>query len=119
MALFLGGPADGWRIDVDTRQKTVLIPVNPHPPGFTPDKAVLGAEASPAYLYKREEIECALEKYYVYVPQNWTCADIVDTLIMGYKIEKDRERLRYVRTAEGQLYDNDDRIAAGRPYSLE
>jgi hypothetical protein len=118
MALFLGGPADGWRIQVDTSRETVLIPINPHPPAFTPDNTVLAASASPAFLYKREEIQCSTEIYYVYVPEDWNCADILDALILGYKVEKDRERLRYVRTAEGQLYDNDDRVAAGRPYSL-
>lgn len=118
MALFLGGPADGWRIDVDTTKERVAIPINPHPPAFTPDNAVLDTKASPAYDYKREEITCATETYYVYVPVDWNCADLFDALIMGYKIENNRERLRYVRTAEGQLYDNDDRIPDGRPYKL-
>lgn len=118
MALFLGGPADGWRIDVDTRLDRVTIPVNPHPPAFTPDVAVLSASASPAYMYKREEIECALEKYYVYVPLDWNCSDLIEALVIGYRPEKDNERLRYVRTAEGQLYDNDDRIPNGRPYRV-
>jgi hypothetical protein len=118
MALFLGGPADGWRIEVDTNLKDVLIPINPHPPGFTPDEAVLNTDAAPAFRYKREEIECSLETYYVYVPSDWNCADLIEALIMGYKIDKDRERLKYVRTAEGQLYDNDDRVATGRPYRI-
>jgi hypothetical protein len=118
MALFLGGPADGWRIDVDTRLETVTIPINPHPPAFTTDATVLSAIASPAYDYKREILECSLESYYIYVPLDWNCSDIIEALIMGYRTEKDAERLRYVRTAEGQLYDKDDRIPDGRPYRL-
>ena len=111
MALFLGGPADGWRIDVDIKLPIVTIPVNPHPPAFTPDVAVLSANAAPAFQYKREEIGCELETYYVYIPMDWNCSDLVEALVMGYRPEKDVERLRYVRTAEGQLYDNDDRIS--------
>lgn len=118
MALFLGGPADGWRIEVDTSLKSVVIPVNPHPPAFTPDNAVLSASTGPGYEYKREEINCSLETYYVYVPTDWNCPDITEALIMGYKPDKNAERLRYVRTAEGLLYDNDDRLPIGRPYKV-
>lgn len=118
MALFLGGPADGWRIEVDTNKERVTIPINPHPPGFTPDLSVLRANAGPAYDYKREQIECALETYYVYVPVNWNCADITEALILGYKPDKDAERLKYVRTAEGRLYDNDDTIRTGTTYPV-
>jgi hypothetical protein len=118
MALFIGGPADGWRIDVDTNRQLVPIPINPHPPAFTPDKAVLNAEVVPTYIYRKEVLTCGVETYYVYVPQNWNCADITEALIMGYKPEKDKERLRYIRTAEGQIYDNDDRITTGRPYKI-
>jgi hypothetical protein len=118
MALFIGGPADGWRIAVDTSQLKVAIPINPHPPAFTTDAAVLSASTGPAFEYKREELSCSLETYYVYVPTTWNCSDLIDALIMGFKPEKDKERLRYVRTAEGKLYDNDDRIAAGRPYRI-
>lgn len=118
MALFLGGPADGWRIDVDTSLKTVAIPINPHPPAFTPDNAVLSATSTPAFNYKREELECSLETYHIYVPVDWTCSDIIDALIKGYKTDNNEERLRYVRTAEGQLYDTDDRLPVGRPYKL-
>lgn len=118
MSLFLGGPADGWRIQVDTKLKTVAIPINPHPPAFTPDKAVLDAVTSPVFKYKREIFQCSSETYFVYVPTDWSCADIVDALILGYKPQNNEERLRYVRTAEGQLFDTDDRIRTGRPYSL-
>lgn len=118
MALFIGGPADGWRIEVDTRLTRVTIPINPHPPAFTSDTAVLSAKASPAYEYKREEIACALEEYYIFTPVDWNCSDIIEALIMGYKPNKDAERLKYVRTAEGQLYDTDDRIPDGRPYQI-
>lgn len=118
MALFIGGPADGWRISIDTRKDLVSIPINPHPPGFTPDEGVLNAEASPAYVYRKETIECGLESYEVYVPKNWTCADIMDSLILGYKPDIDKNRSKYIQTAEGQIYDNDDRIAAGRAYRI-
>jgi hypothetical protein len=118
MALFLGGPADGWRIEIDTHLEKVTIPINPHPPGYTPDIAVLTGVAGPAYEYKREEIQCSLETYYVYVPLDWNCSDIVEALILGYKPEKDYQRLQYVRTAEGLIYDNDDSIRDGNTYPV-
>lgn len=118
MALFIGGPADGWRIDVDTAEESIVIPVNPHPPAFTPDKAVLETKTIPGYKYIREEITCGVEDYFVYIPADWNCADLVDALILGYKPEKDKERQRYIRTANGQLYDNDDYFRTRKPRTV-
>lgn len=119
MALFIGGPADGWRIDISPADETVDIPINPHPPAFTPDRSVLDAVTEPTYTYKREIVRFDTgEGVPVYIPLDWNTQRLFDELLMGYKVEKNRERLRYVRTAEGTLYDTDDRLTAGRIYKI-
>lgn len=119
MALFLGGPVDGWRIEVDTTLEHVVIPINPHPPAYTSDLTVFNATTAPGISYKRETIECGAQDYYVYVPEKWNCNDIIDALILGYKTQKEQSRLDYINSANGELYDNGDGKPVGSTYRFK
>lgn len=117
MALFIGGPADGKRFEVDSTVNVIDIGVNPNPPGFTPDLAVLNPEIVPTYRYRKECISCGADSYYVFVPFDWTCNDVVEALVLNYR-KDNTARLAYINTAEGIIYDNDDRAQGSRPYRI-
>lgn len=116
MALFIGGPADGARLVVEPHKDTVCVAINPHPPAFTPDQAVLSAVATPTVCYKREALTCGSEVYTVFTPTDWSCNDLIEALVLNYRSSND-VRLSYIKNAEGKLYDNDDR-APGRNYQV-
>jgi hypothetical protein len=117
VVLFVGGPADGWRVEVDPAKLEVDIAINPYPPAFTPDSAVLSASTFPTFRYKQEKLCCELDEYPIYVPDTWKCNDLVEALIMNY-YSGNQDRLDYIRNAKGEMYDNDDRIPVGRPYQV-
>ena len=117
MTLFVGVPADGKRIDVVPRVNLVEVPINPIPPAFTPDMAVLDPEVIPTVRYKKEAIAIEHNKYFVFIPEDWNPDQLIEALIRYYP-DPTPIRLDYVRHAEGQLYDQDDRNPNGRPYRI-
>lgn len=116
MVLFVGGPADGKRVEVPNNVTTVMVPINPHPPTFTPDSAVLSATTMPKCGYKQEIITVGNEQYRVFIPMDWNITRLIEELLLNYKPTPERQD--YIRTAKGIMYDNDDRSPDGRPYKL-
>ena len=117
MALFIGGPANGKRIEVAEDLNTVAFVINPHPPAFTPDAAVLSATTYAEVRYKKESLFGKNNRYFVFVPEDWDGDRVVEELLLGYQTDKE-SRIDYIRTAKGTIFDNDDRIPDGRPYKV-
>lgn len=72
MALFIGGAADGWRLEVDSTRNTVPI-------------AVTQGGKVDIVEYRKEIIRCDRTDHTVFAPKDWSCTDIVNALITNYK----------------------------------
>lgn len=118
MALFIGGAADGLRAHVEASLNYVDIALNPNPPAFTPDLAVLSGVTFPKVRYKKEVLSCGSADYEVFIPMDWSHSDVAEALILHYRKGNPDARLNYINTAEGEIYDNDDRDPNGRVYQI-
>lgn len=108
MTLFVGGPANGWRIEVQPGVPKIHIPIDPQPPVFTPNATNIDRIA-PVYLYKRENITCGAMTYDVFIPNEWSCDDLVEALLINYgKPLPAEQRLEYVANATGAVIQNAD-----------
>lgn len=92
LTLFIGGPADGLRIDVDPKAKLVEYPVNsktpslvsydPNPP-FEP-------ETYSKVIYRRECINAGTKRIYFMVPLTVDLEVWIEQLVEGYCGGSDR-----------------------------
>lgn len=78
MALFVGGPADGWRLAVEPSQNEVCI-------AFT----ATDKEDISTFIYKRECILVGIEEYCIFIPTDWTTDQLVQALILHYRESKE------------------------------
>lgn len=77
--LYIGGPADGCRIEMETLPDRVQLPVS---------------EDGATTLYRREALRGAAGLYAIYVHHDIPAQDIICTLLEGYReSEEDRARM--------------------------
>ena len=92
--LFVGGPHDGKRVEMDALPSIVNIPYTQKAGVITetnPD-AVSTAMVKQA-KYRREGMKCAIGLYPIYVYADIPAEDVVYTLLEGYReSEEDRAR---------------------------
>lgn len=99
MALFVGGPADGWWLEVEPDIKELTV-------ALTPKES---SDIYPAFTYKQECISINEEEYCVFIPEDWNSDQLIQALILYYRKENKLTGRDYINNTQGTIYDNDDR----------
>lgn len=92
--LFIGGPMDGCRIEMESLPNQVQMPYTEMP--TMNEKGELGEGAVPLLkkaAYRREAMRCPAGLYPLYVHASIPSVDIVHTLLEGYR-ESEEDRIR-------------------------
>jgi len=85
MALFIGGPADGRHIEVEPKREYIHIAVEEplrFKHGDPPEKVY---KQRKTFVYKKEQLACPSKRYDLFVPVDYTCEQVIDSLINGYR----------------------------------
>ncbi len=86
MALFVGGPADGWRLIVDDNLDKVQVALEP---------TEITSKTLNTFTYKRECISVGSEEYCIFIPNDWTVEQLVKALILYYREDNVKSRTNY------------------------
>ncbi len=81
MALFIGGPLDGRLVDVDDSRTTVEVAIDHRLSNSVMRKP---NKLTDIFFYKRETLDCPTANISVFVPRNYSCEDVILSLIEGY-----------------------------------
>lgn len=80
--LFIGGPLDGKFIEVDPTRKHVEVAIEHN----ITAKDYKGLDkVTDIFYYKRQTLECPTAQLSIFVPRSYSCADLLTSLIEGYR----------------------------------
>lgn len=86
--LFIGGPRDGERLNIDTGQTWIKMPEMERISVFCDHNVTAAADTTMAknVTYTRELLRAEDSQYYVYVADEIQRRDVIERLIEGYRV---------------------------------